>query len=771
MVVSSEPVVSPRRRRSVLSPAQKYVLIGMIAGGAILGVLSPGEPTGHSVIDAAYRALFVGALGMAASRSRRWALIIAAAVATAGSIGLGLIFGATALLMAVFLVGRNLRNRLYGTCIGVFVAMACLRLEVDLFVGSSALIAAVAAGFVLWSGYRMSRTRSRKLCRRAVGIALLLGAVGVGLGVYEAVTVVSPLEAAVNATAQGVTLAKSGETGSAGLKFERARRDFQKVSDTTSKWWLYPTRLVPLLSQNLAVIPAVSRAGASLTEAATTMSAEVDYSRIRREGGGVDLAMLAGMREPVLEVAERLADASEKVDRIRTPWIVQPLTTRLDEFDDKVADLQSQTALAALALEHGPSMFGGSGERRYLLLLGNPAELRDLGGHIGNVAEVSIVDGTLSLTRVDRPLELSRPELAGALAESGDLPPSVLALDPAKFPQNWGASIDFPTDAKMAARLYQNAVGRSVDGVIYADPFALAAMLSVTGPISIPGLGQQLTSDNAVQFLTRDQFTAYPTQSAADEAVTDLVQDVFEKLVATTLPGPSDLGARFGPLVKEGRFRMVSLHPEDEPLLSRLGLDNGFAAVEGQDLLAVVTRNANPSKIDTFLHRSVAYAVDWNSANGAVRSTVSVTLKNDAPATGLPAYVIGNSANLPFGTNISDLAIVTPFEATQATVDGVDTDVSPVREGNVWRHTVRVEIPPGGSVTVRVELEGDVEPGSTYRLHVSGQPMVNPGSFNVAVDGAAGDIVPGPGIRVAGSTATATLSDAGQTILTLSESK
>jgi len=72
-----------RRRRSVVSSSQRIVLTSMVGGAAILGTLSPGAPTGHDVVDAVYRAVFVAVLALAASRARRWSVIIGAAIATA----------------------------------------------------------------------------------------------------------------------------------------------------------------------------------------------------------------------------------------------------------------------------------------------------------------------------------------------------------------------------------------------------------------------------------------------------------------------------------------------------------------------------------------------------------------------------------------------------------------------------------------------------------------------------------------------------------------
>lgn len=760
-------VPAPRRRRSAVTAADRWVLVAMVVAAGLLGILSPGAPTGNDVVDASYRALFVILLSLAASRARRRSVIIASAVAAAGSVGFGLLFGGIALLMAVLLVGRDVRNRAYGACIGAFIAMACLRLDLDLFVGAPTLAAAVTSGLVFWSGYRVSRSRTRTVVRRAIAVAVLLLVVGVGMAVYQAATSASPLLAAVESTTSGISAVQDGRTTAAAAEFGEAADEFGRVADRSSAWWLFPARMVPVLAQNIDAVATMSSAGASLTEAAQRTTADVDYTRIQRDGGGVDLAVLADFLGPVADASRRLEAAADEVDEIRSPWVVAPLADRVDEFRTEVVDLRAQTDLAEAALRYGPAMFGAEGERRYLVLLGNPAESRDLGGHIGNWAELRMIDGSLELIAVGRALELAQPELENAVQEASDLPPSYSGMRPATNPQNWGSSLNFPLDASVAARLFTAKFGRAIDGVLYVDPEAMAAILQITGPIPIPGLGRALDAERAARFLTVDQFVEFPTSAAADESLTELTRTLFQTLTRTKLPGPRELGVLFGPLVEEGRLRMVSLRQPDHALLGRVGLDDGFVPTAGEDLLAVVSRNANPSKIDAYLHRDVSYDVEWDPATGAVRSTVTVILRNDAPASGLPRDAIGNSAGLPAGTNISDLAVISPFEIDRATVDGVDGDVSPLWDDGVWRHNVRVEIPPGGTRTVVMELEGEVAAGSTYRLHFGGQPLTNDGTVTARVVAPGREIVDGETIEVDEDTAKITLRDAGQTYLTL----
>ncbi|MBK8335009.1 MAG: hypothetical protein IPL07_22310 [Acidimicrobiaceae bacterium] len=99
---------------------------------------------------------------------------------------------------------------------------------------------------------------------------------------------------------------------------------------------------------------------------------------------------------------------------------------------------------------------------------------------------------------------------------------------------------------------------------------------------------------------------------------------------------------------------------------------------------------------------------------------------------------------------------MTPFELGRVTVDGIDSSVTPLRDIDVWRHTVRVEIPPGGTVTVVFELSGEVDSGQTYRLRFGGQPLVNDSAVTAKVT-APGRDPRRRGISTSGAGATATL--------------
>jgi hypothetical protein len=509
----------------------------------------------------------------------------------------------------------------------------------------------------------------------------------------------------------------------------------------------------------VAAVQRVSDSGTRLTTAAADIAHKVDYNRLRLPGGGIDTKLLASFRSPVLTTAATLARADASVSSAASPWNVGPLQDRLATFRSKIDGLRRQAALAALAVDRVPAMLGVGAPRHYLVLLGDPAEARDLGGHLGNWAELNADNGQLSLARVGVPADLSLANDPGAPALLAGVPPSLLAMKPLTYPQNWGADADMSVVEHLSATLFERKTGDHIDGVLYADPTAFADFVAITGPVAVRGLASPITAANAVQFLTSGQFTDFPTEAASNAATTQLVHDMFDRLTKVELPGPKALSTLFYPAVSQGRFKMASSESSDGELLAALGLDGAITIPPGGDVLGVINRNANPSKIDAYLHRSTAVDVEWNPSTGRVTETVDVTLHNAAPATGLPATVIGNGAGLPAGTNLTDLALLTGYQLQSIEIDGHAASSHPLYDGSYWRQSVRVQLAAGQTSVVRYQLSGFLPPAKVYRVFVVGQPLVNSGRIVIHVHAADGLVVPGHGMTSAGSSAVIGLAD------------
>lgn len=696
----------------------------MAATVTVVVLFTDAAPTGTWWIDAVYRAGFAIATVLAGSRARRWNLLIAAALVAIGSDGWMLVPAATALLLGIVMAWMDLRDRIVGAAAGGLVAWAALNLAWPTSPTAATAVLAALAVVPLWiSAYRNARRPTRRWIERSGLVAVALIVIATALAGGFALSQRSPLLEAADSTVEAAGSLASPDGGNTEA-FVENQATFASVADNARAWWMSPTRVVPLVAQHVRAVEVAARSGARLNGVAAELAATVDYDRLQLDNGAIDLALVDSFRQPVRNAKSAVDSTTAELASIDSPWLIEPLTGQLGEFRSNLVDAGTATAIADLAVQHLPGLLGGDRPRRYLLLLGNPAEARDIGGHLGNWAELIASNGKLDLIRVGVPYDLFAPwtDPEPELPQGIDLPPSLVEMEPTRFPQNWGASLDLATVGRLASALYPQASGgASIDGVLYADPVAFASLLQLTGPVEAAGI--QLGPENAVRYLTRDQFL---TPNPQDAPVSELIEIALNRLLDQQLPGAAALADAFGESVERGHLQFVSSTPSENELMELVGLDQPLPPPGDGDVVAVLSRNANPSKIDSDLHRTIDYDVKWDPETGRVRSRVVVTLRNAATAEGLPPLVNGSAVALPPGTNRTQLSLLSPFEARGAMVDGQGvgyssrTDLTGLR-----RYSVVVDLPPGSERTVVLDLLGEVEPGPTYSLRWFNQPLVN----------------------------------------------
>ncbi len=727
--------------------ARDQATVGAIAAAAaIAAVAADGSPTGTVWIDALQRAAFVAVIVLAASRARRWTLVLAAMVTGVSSSGWGLVAGLSGLVFLSLLAFTDRRDRTLSAAAGACISVAVLRMDLPGPFGIETLVAVAALTPLLWSGYAVASKRVQRRVRTTLAVVGAVVAVFVAGGIVAGATSVAGVEAANSALDRGLNAANDGRTDDAVTEFASAGDQLDSASGRLGAFWAVGARTVPVIGVNYRAVQKSVDTAAELADVGRSLAEDVDFDRIRRVEGGIDIDLLRGFGAPMEDAAARLDVAGDTLAGVESGFLLGPLDKRLGRARDDLATLDEEVDTAVIGIADGPEMLGSSSPRRYLFLLGSPAELRALGGHIGNWAEVTIDQGKLDLVDVGGPRDLSQDE-ASAPEQLAAFPDSVRSMQPARFPQNWGSSADMPTVARLSALLFESKTGRPVDGVVYADPAAFAGLLGVTGPIAVQGLPEPFDIDeaNAVDFLTVDQYAVFPDDNAARLAVQALVETLFDELTSLQLPGPRTLSSRFSPLVRSGSLQMASVHESDERLLERLGMLGAVVQPADGDLLGILNQNAAPNKADSYLVRESVAEIVWDPTTGAVSTVVTVTLTNNAPPAGLSRTVIGNGAGLPWGTNLTDLIIMTPFAQGGTTIDGVDTPTQPLLEDSgLWHHRVRVSIPSGESRTVRMELNGRVGGGPEYRLAVVGQALLQEGPLVVQIDSTEG-ILEGPG--------------------------
>jgi hypothetical protein len=713
------------------------VVAACAVAGAVGVAASGTAATGEPLLDL----LWAGALGFvvpcAASRASRWTLLIPAAV------GAGLIapgawpLAAAAVVVALIATVVSDASPRWAAASGLASVLALVHLEPRGFYGLPSLIAGAALLPLLATAWRNRTPRDRpvsaserRIRRGAVavlGVCVLASVAALAYGGWYLAAGTRQADAGSLAAAEGRSEAAADELRDSAASFRRTEAAF-------GSWLLLPGRAVPVLSQHLQTVEDTAREATVVADATAGLIDTADYRSLRSDAGRFDLSQISALQEPIVAVKETIDEANQRVAERRSPWLLPPAGAAIDRFEDKLAGASSDLSLARDTVRVAPDLLGGDGERHHLVLFVTPAELRGSGGFIGSYAELSADDGHLELVRTGSAGSLEQAAPPGGAVLTG--PPDYLAryghLQPGKYFRDLTFSPNFPDDADAVRQAYEQINGVEVDTVTTVDPVALAALLEVIGPVYVPKFGRTLDADNAASFLLSENYAQFPDDAAQTEALSQLVEVVFDRLTTGDLPGPSAFSnALHGP-ASEGRVRMWSPDPAEQALFERIGVSGAFPAPsEARDFLSVATQNSGNNKLDIYQHRSVEYQVEIGD-DGKLHATATIRIRNATPLdAGLSEYVAGNRQGDPLGTNRMLVSVYSPHQIDGARLDGKDVGVSAQEEAGFRVYTRQVVVAPGDSVVLEIDLLGTAPTTGPYVLDHVAQPMLEPQDLRV----------------------------------------
>lgn len=725
----------------------------LVAAAAVGGAVADARPTGLRVADVVVTAAFAALVALAGGYARRWAWMVtpAIAMAAAGSSSAAVACAVAAVIIAFIAIALNVRSHAMGAATAGLAVQALLRLPDFAGQGVPSLVAALAVAPLFVSAYRFAPGRGRRRVRKyalyVAGASLAL----VVLAGLAALLARAKVEDGISSAQAGLEGVQNGDRDAAVAKLGTSAAAFHDAADILGSWWAAPARVLPVVGTQLQAVKTMADEGGALTDQAAIAAGVVDYEKLRVRGGAIDLALLQQALTPISQTAHALDEANRHLSDVSVGWLLPPIRDRFDQLTSEIARAAPAAAVARDVISLAPQMLGADAPQHYLVLFGTPAETRELGGFVGNFAEVSADKGKLTLTRSGRILEVSDPsgERGWTLAPGDYLEP----FTPYRVTQFFGnvsASPNFPDVANVAGQLYEQAAGQKVDGVFYMDPYALAGLLELTGPVTLKDSGTRLTGRTAARTLLVDQYVDSPKGSRVD-FLDEATRVTFERLTSGDLPKPVKVANVMSPIVDQGRLFGHSTHPEIEAMFQRLALDGTVPAQTDGDYLSITQSNENPNKIDAYLQREVSYNATFTPDTGQVDSDLSIRLTNSAPAADLPEDVIGNRRDLPPGTNHLFLTVYTPLTVQSATLNDQPTGVGSLARFGRSAYTVVVDVPPGATMTVKLQLSGLVARARQYQLTVVKQPTVNPDDIRFTLRGGGGwRVKEFPGFQLSG---------------------
>ena len=202
------------------------------------------------------------------------------------------------------------------------------------------------------------------------------------------------------------------------------------------------------------------------------------------------------------------------------------------------------------------------------------------------------------------------------------------------------------------------------------------------------------------------------------------------------------MAATLGPAVAGGHLRLWSPEADAQALFERIGADGTLGLPTDGTRLHPARHAERQREQDRLVPAPRRHLrAHRRPRHGAIAATVTVTLTNTAPTSGVSAYILGEqNGPTKVGENDVRLTVVSPHRLITVTdAAGEELPVNVGREKGLYAITVSVDLDSGTSETVEFTVAGLLTPtDGDYRLHVRRQPAVVPDEVAVTVHGGRG---------------------------------
>ncbi len=265
----------------------------------------------------------------------------------------------------------------------------------------------------------------------------------------------------------------------------------------------------------------------------------------------------------------------------------------------------------------GLSVSGFFGDKTYLLILQDNAEIRSTGGLMSVMGLVTMHNGNIaSLQYYYR----ESPELRALVKLDG--PDSFTQFFNVNYTMLYDSNVqyNFASFAPKMQSDFYNVTGHKVDGVIAVDFTAVEAVMAITGPVTVSG--EVITSRNVADRL---HFDSGVVGNATTGILSTLTFDLARLVLDSSVPQKLGLYTTLQTLENEGH---VLIYPSQGFWFRNAGGSaTSESAPPGADSVSVVDSNLGSQKADFGVNRTIDYHVQLFSDNSAI-STLTLSYTN-----------------------------------------------------------------------------------------------------------------------------------------------
>jgi len=360
----------------------------------------------------------------------------------------------------------------------------------------------------------------------------------------------------------------------------------------------------------LKIASDLSQTASRVSATAPTLSRALENLQKSYQGE----AVVPQTEEEFKSLTSSLDNASQD---LTVAWLnLQDLSPLLRRYSDKYADLIQKEVLPALSFlkalaDQGYNLLGYEGERNYLLLFLNSAELQPGGGRMGTFANLKLQGGAVKELKFFN--ESDFKHVSSPLGKFNNI---------SKFP-------DFRDGARTIADIFLRGDKTATQGVVGIDLRIAQELLKLTGPLTLADFdNQEVTTENFFEVTTREVETEFfPGTTKKKRFIQALGEGVLQNLFSAGSGRYGSLSQVIWDGLREKRLLLYFTNPT----LYLPALENNFAGrivdAEG-DYIYPFDHNSG-KKGTVWVKRKITYRVFNTNREGALRGELKVTWKNE----------------------------------------------------------------------------------------------------------------------------------------------
>jgi hypothetical protein len=561
--------------------------------------------------------------------------------------------------------------------------------------------------------------RTAQRLRRALALVGVAVVVLVGFTGYQALKAKTALERAASDfdTLSG-QLTRGDQVG-ARSTLAQAQRNAGEAADNTHGlgWWL--SSRLPRLGPNVEAVQVITQVAdrvahdvlPGVVAAATTLAPQ----NLRPVDGRINLEPIRTSAPAVVRASSQLSDEADRIEAIDAEPLAPQIGRSVTDLQAKIGRADNLADRASRAMRVLPGMLGADGERRYLFMFQNNAEIRSTGGIPGAFAIITAKDGKIALGRQDDAGSIgrfTRPP-APLTAQEEQLFGIALGI----FPQDVNFTPDFPRSAELISAMWSANHAEPVDGVVSVDPVALSYLLRGTGPVKAPG-GRTLTAQNAVSTLLSQVYAEVPDPARQNDFFNAAARSVFK--AATGGAGqPRAVLNNLARGASERRILVWSARDDEQRVLAPTAIAGRLPTrASTTPEVGLYLNAARPHKLDYYLDYEAS--VESTSCQGSRQHlTMRVRMHSRVPRNSgfLSDYVAPPASLFGRGTIVSTLFVFAPpgGAPTGLVVDGTPEKFDTQKLAGRVVFARSVSLKPGQTRNLTIGLvtgEGQTDPAN-----------------------------------------------------------